>query len=176
MGQWYIAECKPTRERMIGKMLTNDDYQVYLACKVEEKRYKSRNRYRREIPFLPGKFFVFTEEKLLMDILLKYPSVHRFMLNRAACDREQNKRVYAYITEEERQRLENILTNAPRPITITADKLELGQEIEVTQGPLKGIKGHLYSKDKASYLVLKMEMGTTHYIYTEINIQDIQPL
>ena len=143
---------------MIGKMLTNDDYQVYLACKVEEKRYKSRNRYRREIPFLPGKFFVFTE------------------VNRAACDREQNKRVYAYITEEERQRLENILTNAPRPITITADKLELGQEIEVTQGPLKGIKGHLYSKDKASYLVLKMEMGTTHYIYTEINIQDIQPL
>ena len=174
--QWYIAECKPTRERTIRTMLQNDGYDVYLACRVEEKVYKSRNRYKREIPVLSGKIFVHITETQLMDILLRYPSVHRFMINRLASDREQCKRVYAYITEEQRQSLEKILTNAPRPVTITTDKLELGQEIEITQGPLKGIKGFLSQKDKSSYIVLKMEMGTSHYIFTEINIQDIQPL
>ena len=174
--QWYIAECKPTRERTIRTMLQNDEYEVYLACRVEEKVYKSRNRYKREIPVLPGKMFIHTDETQLMGILLKYPSVHRFMVNRLASDREHAKRVYAYITEEQRQTLEKILTNAPRPVTITTDKLELGQEIEITQGPLKGIKGFLAQKDKSSYIVLKMEMGTSHYIFTEINIQDIQPL
>ena len=67
-------------------------------------------------------------------------------------------------------------SSVTEPVTITTDKLELGQEIEITQGPLKGIKGFLAQKDKSSYIVLKMEMGTSHYIFTEINIQDIQPL
>ena len=174
--RWYIAECKPTRERTIRTMLENDHYDVYLACRVEEKVYKSRNRYRREIPVLPGKVFIHADEKMLMSILLAYPSIHRFMLNRLASDREQCKRVYAYITEEQRLAMEKILTHAPRPVTVTTDKLEIGQEIEITQGPLAGLRGFLSQKDKASYIVLKMEMGTSHYIYTEIDIQDIQPL
>lgn len=173
---WYIAECKPTKERVIRTQLEKDDYQVYLACKVEEKVYKSRNRYIKETPVLPGKLFVYTDEKQLMRIMLTYPSVHRFMINRLASDREKARRVYAYITEQQKDYLERVLTNAPRPITITTDKLKLGQEIEITQGPLKGVKGHLASINKSSYLVLKMEMGTTHYIYTEISLQDIQPL
>lgn len=172
---WYIAECKPTRERTVRTILSKD-YPVYLACRVEEKRYKSRNRYKKETPVMPGKLFVYTEEKNLMHIMLEQPSVHRFMVNRLASDKENCKRVYAYITDEEQQRLEAVLTNAPRPVTITTDKLELGQEIVITCGPMAGVKGYLAKINNASCLVLKMEMGTTHYIYTEISIQDIQPL
>ena len=169
--KWYIAECKPTKEGTIRTMLTKADYNVYVASCTEEKVYKSRNRYKKETVVIPGKVFVRTEESKLMGILLGYSSVHRFMMNRST-----KVRTYAFVPEDEMQQLQYVLGKAENPVLITAESLKIDQKVQVMRGALAGLNGWYYKKGRTSYIVIKVTMGTNHYVYTEIPIEDIRPL
>ena len=169
--KWYIAECKPTKESTIRTMLTKAHYEVYVASRTEEKVYKSRNRYKKETIVIPGKVFVRTEETALMRIMVGYPSVHRFMLNRTTKDR-----TYAYVPDREMQQLQYILGNAENPVLITGASLKVGQAVKVMRGALSGLEGWYYKEGHTSYVVIKVTMGTNHYVYTEVPLEDIQSL
>ena len=169
--RWYIAECKPTKERTIRTMLTNARYEVYVASRLEEKIYKSRNRRMTEKIVIPGKVFVRTEVAQLMPIMLGYSSVHRFMINRLS-----EGRSYAYVPDDQMQQLQYMLGNASNPVHLTAADLKLNQKVRVMRGALSGLEGWYYKEGHTSYIVIKMEMGSSHYIYTEIPLDDIQPL
>lgn len=170
-AKWYIAECKPTKEGTIRTLLTNADYEVYVASKVEEVVYKSRNRRKKETVLIPGKVFVRTEEAKLMDIMLGFSSVYRFMLNRLSQDRS-----FAYIPDDQMQQLQYMLGKAENPVYITSESLKLNQRVKVMRGALSGFEGWFFKESHTSYIVVKMEMGTNHYIFTEVPIEDIQPL
>lgn len=92
--KWYIGECKPTRERTICKSLEKS-YEVYVASLKETKVYASRNRREVETVVIPGKIFIRTLETNLWNILLDYLGIYRFMINRAASDREKGKRGFS---------------------------------------------------------------------------------
>ena len=170
--KWYIAECKPTKEGIIRTMLTKAHYEVYVASRMEEKVYKSRNRRMTEKIVIPGKVFVHTEEKKLMDIMLGYSSVHRFMLNRMS----GVGRVYATVPDDQMQQLQYMLGSASNPVHMTAADLKLNQKIRVMRGSMEGLEGWYYKEGHTSYIVVKMEMGSNHYVYTEIPLEDIQPI
>jgi hypothetical protein len=152
-------------------MLTKADYNVYVASRTEEKVDKSRNRYKKETVVIPGKVFVRTEESKLMGILLGYSSVHRFMMNRST-----KVRTYAFVPEDEMQQLQYVLGKAENPVLITAESLKIDQKVQVMRGALAGLNGWYYKKGHTSYIVIKVTMGTNHYVYTEIPIEDIRPL
>ena len=78
--------------------------------------------------------------------------------------------------DDQMQQLQYVLNNAEKPVMTTTRTLSLGQQVEVTRGPLIGLKGELATIENATYVVLKMEMGERHYIFTEISITDIRPL
>jgi transcription antitermination factor NusG len=170
-SRWYIAECKATKERTIRTMLTKADFEVFVASRIEEKVYKSRNRYQKETIVIPGKVFVHTEETELMRIMLGYPSVYRFMLNRTTKDR-----IYAYVPDHEMQQLQYILGNAENPVHITAASLKVDQPVRVMRGALAGVEGWYYKEGHTSYIVIRVTMGTNHFVYTEVALEDIQPL
>jgi len=173
--KWYIGECKPTRERTIRKLLEKR-YEVYVASLKETKVYSSRNRREVEKIVIPSKIFIRTAEAHLWDILLDYPGIYRFMINWAASEREQGKRVFAYVRDEEMQQLQYVLNNATNPVIITTQQLSLGQKIEIMRGPLIGLKGELARIENTSFIVLKMEMGEQNYVLTEISVQDIRSI
>lgn len=173
--KWYIGECKPTKERAIRKSLEKR-YEVYVASMKETKVYASRNRREVERIVIPGKIFIRTTEDNLWNILLENSSIYRFMINRAASNREKGKRVFAYIRDTEMQQLQYVLDNAPNPVMITTQELSLGQKIEIMRGPLIGLKGELARIENTSYIVLKMEMGERNYVLIEISVQDIRPI
>lgn len=168
-GKWFIAECKPTKEGTIRTMLTKAHFEVYVASRIEEKIYKSRNRYKKETVAIPGKVFVRTTEDKLMEILLGYSSVHRFLLNRSAKDRS-----YAFVSESEMRQLQYILGHAENPVLITAESLKVNQIVRVMRGPLTGLEGWFYKEGHTSFVVIKITMGTNHYVYTEVPLEDIQ--
>ena len=170
-ARWYIAECKPTKERTIRTMLTNANYEVYVASTTETVVYKSRNRRIKETVMIPGKVFVRTEETKLMSIMLGYSSVWRFMIDRTAKDRR-----YAFVPEDEMQRLQHMLGKADNPVLITSDSLKVNQKVKVIRGALTGLEGWFYKEEHASFVVIKVTMGTSHYVYTEVPIEDIIPL
>ena len=167
--RWYIAECKPTKEGTIRTMLTNAHFEVYVASRTEEKVYKSRNRYKKETIVIPGKVFVRTTEDRLMEIMLGYTAVHRFMLNRTARDR-----CYAYVPEDEMRQLQYMLGHADNPVLMTVESLKVNQKVQVMRGPLAGLEGWFYKEGHASFVVIKVTMGTSHYVYTEVSLEDIQ--
>lgn len=175
-GRWYIAECKPTKERTLRSSLESAGYVVYVASQKKTHVYASRNRREVESVVIPGKIFIRTTETELWNILLNYSGIYRFMINRAASDFEKGKRVYACVPDYEMQRLQYVLNNAPNPVMFTTETLSLGQQIEIMRGPLNGLKGELATIENASYIVLKMEMGERNYIFTKISVQDIRPV
>ena len=169
--RWYIAECKPTKEKLVRTMLQKANYEVYVASRVEEKVYANRTRHTKEAVFISGKVFVRTTEDQLMPIMLGYSSVWRFMMNRAAQGRS-----YAFVSDQEMQQLQYILGKATNPVHITADSLKVNQRIKVMRGALAGLEGWYYKEGHASYVVIKFSMGISHYVFTEIPIEDIQLL
>ena len=167
--KWFIAECKPTKEGTIRTMLQNADYEAYVASRSEVKIYKSRNRRIKETVMIPGKVFVRTNESELMRIMLDHSSVWRFML-----DRTTKERRYAFVPEHEMQQLQYMLGNADNPVLITTDSLKVDQKVKIIRGALAGLDGWFYKEGHTSYIVIKVEMGTSHYVYTEVSLEDIQ--
>ena len=175
-ARWYIAECKPTRERTIRTMLQKAGYEVYVASQCETHVYKSRNCRRVEKVLLPGKVFVYTERKHLMEILLSYSSVHRFQLDRASVSDGHGNLPFAFVPEDEMHQLQYVLGQSSNPVLFTADDLILNQKVQIMRGPLAGVEGWFYQKGPTSYIVIKVEMGFSHYAYTEIPTEDVQPI
>ena len=157
--RWYIAECKPTKENLVRTMLQKANYEVYVAS------------HTKEAVLISGKVFVRTTEDQLMPIMLGYSSVWRFMMNRAAQGRS-----YAFVSNQEMQQLQYILGKATNPVHITVDSLQVNQRIKVMRGALAGLEGWYYKEGHASYVVIKFSMGISHYVFTEIPIEDIQLL
>ena len=170
-ARWYIAECKPTKEKVVRTMLQKAHYEVYVASRVEEKVYANRTRHTKEAVLISGKVFVRTTEDQLMPIMLAFSSVWRFMMNRAAQDRS-----YAFVSDHEMQQLQYVLGKSTNPVHITADSLQVNQRIKVMRGALAGFEGLYYKEGHASYVVIKLSMGTNHYVFTEIPLADIQLL
>ena len=169
--RWYIAECKPTKEKLVRTMLQKANYEVYVASRMVERIYANRTRHTKEAVFISGKVFVRTTEDHLMPIMLGYSSVWRFMMNRAAQGRS-----YAFVSDQEMQQLQYILGKATNPVHITVDSLQVNQRIKVMRGALAGLEGWYYKEGHASYVVIKFSMGISHYVFTEIPIDDIQLL
>ena len=169
--RWFIAECKPAKEKTVRTLLQNAGYEAYLASQSETVVYKSRNRRVKEKVLIPGKVFVHTEEPKLMEIMLAFSSVWRFMLDRTAKDRR-----FAFVSDDEMQNLMYMLGSADSPVVITADSLKVGQKVRVMRGALTGLEGWFYKEGHASCVVIKVTMGSCHYVYTEIPIDDIKPL
>lgn len=168
---WYIAECKPTKEGTVRTMLTNGGYEVFVASRFETKTYANRTRHTKEKVLIPGKVFVRTEEPKLMEIMLGYSAVWRFMLNRMAKERS-----FAYVPEKEMQQMQYMLGKANNPVQITAESLKIDQQVRVMRGPMEGLEGGFCRIGHSDCIVIKVTMGTTHYVYTEIPLEDIQPL
>ena len=169
--RWYIAECKPTKEKLVRTMLQKANYEVYVASRMVERIYANRTRHTKEAVLISGKVFVRTTEDQLMPIMLGYSSVWRFMMNRAAQGRS-----YAFVSDQEMQQLQYILGKATNPVHITADSLKVNQRIKVMRGALAGLEGWYYKEGHTSYVVIKFSMGISHYVFTEIPIEDIQLL
>ena len=169
--RWFIAECKPTKEKTVRTLLQNAGYEVYLASQSETVVYKSRNRRVKERILIPGKVFVHTEEQKLMEIMLAFSSVWRFMIDRTKKDRR-----FAFVPDDDMQILKYMLGSADNPVHITADSLKDGQKVKVMRGALAGLEGWFYKEGHTSFIVIKVTMGSCHYVYTEVPIDDIKPL
>lgn len=175
-AKWYIAECKATRERTVRSMLQKAGYEAYVASQVETHVYKSRNRRRVEKVLLPSRVFVYTEKRNLIPILLSYSSVYRFQMDKAARTDAHGNLPFAFVPEDQMHQLQYMLGKASNPVMFTVDDLVLNQKIRIMRGPLAGVEGWFYQKGSSSYIVIKVEMGFSHYAYTEIPTEDVQPI
>lgn len=175
-ARWFIAECKPTRERTLRQALTRFGYETFVCSQTETHRYKSRNTRVVERIILPGKLFVHTEETRLMDIMLNFSGVYRFQKNRAAALDANGLMPFAYVPEPQMEQLKYMLGHAPNPVHFTAEQLKVNQRVRVLRGLLAGLEGWFEKVGQSSCIIIKVEMGSSHYVYTELPTEDVQPI
>ncbi|MBP3254337.1 MAG: hypothetical protein J6M30_07500 [Bacteroidales bacterium] len=174
--RWYIAECKPTKERTVRTMLKNAGYNVYVAAQSEEHIYKSRNRRTVEKIVIPGKLFVCVEEEKLMDIMQTFSSVYRFQKERAGLENQYGSKPFAFVPDNQMEQLQFILNKAEKPVFFTAENFKLNQKVKVVSGPFEGMEGWFYRTAASSYIVIRVEMGENNLVYTEIPVEDVRPI
>lgn len=175
-SRWYIAECKPTRERTLRSSLEKVGYEAYVASRKEIHVYKSRNRRTVEQIVIPGKVFVRTERANLMNILLLFSSVYRFQIDKSAASPTSGEPPYAYVTESEMRRLQHLLVESANPVYITPEPLRLEEKVIVRRGPLSGTEGWLYRKPPTTYVAVPLSTSTSRYAYTEVSANDLRIL
>ena len=81
-------------------------------------------------------------------------------------DRTTKDRRFAFVSDDDMQNLQYMLGSAANPVLITADKLKVGQKVKVMRGALAGLEGWFYREAHTSFIVIKVTMGTNHYVYT----------
>lgn len=173
-AQWYIAECKPTRERTIREMLKKAGYEAYVASQKEKHRYKSGNIRIVEHVILSGRVFVNIEKTSLVDIMTTFSSIYRFQINRAAGVDKCGNKPFAFVPKGDMDRLQRMLDGSANPVIITDMHLALDQEVKVVSGPLKGLEGRFYRKGSTTYIVIKVAMGSNYYAYAELSAEDVK--
>ena len=72
------------------------------------------------------------------------------------------------------RQLQYMLGHAENPVLMIVESLKVNQKVRVMRGPLAGLEGWFYKEGHASFVVIKVTMGTSHYVYTEVSLEDIQ--
>lgn len=126
--------------------------QHFLPLQKQLKQWKDRKKWV-DIPLFNSYVFVYTCEKYRNEVfqvpgVIKYVSV---------------KGQICTLKEEEIDRITRIC-NQEHEVQITSNNLLSGDEVEVTQGPLKGLKGKVSEKANNAFLYIQIEnLGFTAF-------------
>jgi len=139
MKNWFVVNTKPKKEFHVEKLFTEGGFPIYNPKYLHEKRIK---------PFFPGYEF----------ILFDFPSHYQLVrytrgVKRVIGNREGPIPVPESVILEIKSREINGLIELQK----YGAEPELGDEIEVVEGPLKGLKGvfkkEISDKDRVMILL-----------------------
>lgn len=123
MENWFVINTKPKKEFHVEKLFTEGGFKIY------NPKYLHENRIR---PFFPGYEFIFFD----------FPSQYQLVRYTRGVKRVVgNKRVPTPIPEEIILEIKSREVNGLIEIYKYGEKPEVGDEIEVVEGPLKGLRG-----------------------------------
>ncbi len=173
--EWYIANVRTGTERVCRDLLTRNGYEAYVASRIEERVYASRNRRKIEKVIIPSKIFLHIKDSDRIDVLrLCTPSIYKFMTDRAVGSDNNGRHPYAIVPDLQMQQMQFMLGYAEKPVIFSTSSLNEGDPIRVMRGPLAGLEGSFVRSDGNTYVAVRIAlMG---YTLTEIPEADIIPI
>lgn len=173
--QWYIAEVRTGRERICRDQLLLNHYEAYVASRVEEHVYASRNRRKIEKILIPSKLFLHISDKDRIDVLrLCSPSIYKFMTDKAHSIGSNGMHPYATVPDEQMRQMQFMLGYAEKPVSFSTSSLCEGDPIRVVRGPLSGLEGSFLHSNGNTYVAVRIAL--LGYTLTEIPESDIIPI
>ncbi|MBY0502415.1 MAG: UpxY family transcription antiterminator [Bryobacteraceae bacterium] len=142
---WYALSVKPQAERTVEAALTQKSYETYVPIVTSERRWSDRIK-RVETALLPGYVFCrFDGERRLP--VLTTPGVREIVgFGRAA----------APVSDDELSALRRVIESGLR--LEACEYLERGDRVEVTGGPLEGVRGLLLEVKGQWRVVVSVEL------------------
>ena len=128
MKNWYVINTKPKKEFQVERLFTEGGIEIYNPKYMQEDRIK---------PFFPGYEFIYFD----------FPEQYRLVkytrgVKRVVGVREIPVPIPDQVIHEIKSREVNGLIEVEK----YGERPEVGDEIEVVEGPLKGLKG-LFQKE-----------------------------
>lgn len=162
--QWYALYTRSRFEKKMLTALTDRNVEVFLPMREVLSRWKDRKK-KIWLPLFPGYLFVNhvnTPENRFR--ILNLPGAVRFVGFEGRADPVPDDQVLAI-----RRFLESSLSIDPYPY------IQVGTRVEVTAGPLKGVRGMLIEKRGKFRFVLQVDL-IRQAVSVEIDASDVQPV
>jgi len=123
MKNWYVINTKPKKEYQVERLFTEGGIEIY------NPKYQIEDRIK---PFFPGYEFIYFD----------YPAQYRLVKYTRGVKRVVGvKEVPVPIPDGIIQAIKSREVNGLIEIEKYGEKPEVGDEIEVVEGPLKGLRG-----------------------------------
>lgn len=157
--KWYVITTKSRSEKKVSLGLEKLGIEHFLPLQKQLKQWKDRKKWV-EVPLFNSYIFVHTTDQFRNEVF-EVPGVVKYVAIRG---------VPSVLQEEEIVRIKRICKQE-HEVRITTGGLFTGDEVEVTEGPLKGLKGRISEKGNNAYLYIQIEnLGFTASFKIEKNI------
>ena len=128
MKNWYVINTKPKKEFQVERLFTEGGIEIYNPKYMQEDRIK---------PFFPGYEFIYFD----------FPEQYRLVKYTRGVKRVVGVReIPVPIPDQVIHEIKSREVNGLIEIEKYGERPEVGDEIEVVEGPLKGLKG-LFQKE-----------------------------
>lgn len=163
-GYWVAATVQMNTEKKVSLQLTKLGYHCYLPTQTEIHQWSDRKKKIDRI-VIPTIVFVKVDKKQENELRMQ-PFIYRFISYPGQKDA-------AKIPDEQIEQLKFMLGKADSPIEFTDCGFEIGEEIEIARGPLKGLYGELCFKEKGKPMI-GIHLNFLGYSLVNIDIKDVK--
>ena len=163
---WYACRTRARAEKQVGRLLSGAGFDAYLPLVERERQWADRKK-RVAFPLFPGYVFARFNLTRLHDVLVT-PGVVTVI------------RVNGYPTPVRDEELESvrILVEGANPMGVQPspwDYLEPGQEVVVTGGPFKGMRGTLLQVRGKARVAVRLS-AIRQAVAVEVDRRLVRPL
>lgn len=161
---WFAALVQMCTEQKVSTKLNKLGITNYVPTQTEIHQWSDRKKKVERI-VIPMVVFVFVDKDIEKQ-LRTYSFIYKFISY-------PGHKEAAIIPDEQIEHLKFMLNNADSTVEVSNTIYEIGDEIEIVRGPLKGLHGELcyFEKDKPMIGVYLELLG---YACVNINISDIK--
>jgi transcriptional antiterminator RfaH len=161
-GTWYAIYTRSRAEKSLHKLLTQKGIECFLPLKKTLKLYSDRKKWVEE-PLLRCYLFVRIREKEYFEVL-NCPGAVRYVCFEGRAVGIPDRQILA---------LKNFMENKAESLEVFEGHLEAGELMEVSRGPLKGLRGEFLQVRGNNRLVLRFEsLGVC--VHSEVRLQDVK--
>jgi transcription antitermination factor NusG len=152
---WYAIYTKPRHEKKVHVLLTEKDIETFLPLITRKRQWKDRKK-NVEMPLFSSYLFVNFEYKYRFDVLETDGVVKIINFNG----------VPAVVPEWQIESLRQMLT-FPKTVQLET-YIRPGEIVEVTEGPMQGMRGTVVTRKNSNRLVLTIE-GIMQSVSVEVD-------
>ncbi len=143
--KWYAVYTKPRAEKQVYQRLADSDITAFLPLQKILRQWSDRKKMV-EVPLFSSYVFVHIDAPEYDSVLRTYGVVKYICFEGKA----------AAIPQDQIDNLKLII-NSDADIEVTHEKLKPGQQVEVTHGTLKGLRGELIKTTKKHRLLVRID-------------------
>ena len=161
---WVAALVKMNTEKKVSAKLTQLGYHNYVPTQTEVRQWSDRKKKIDRI-IIPMVIFILVDKEQYLS-LRKSSIVYKFISY-------PGQKEAAVIPNEQIEKLKFMLHNADSTVRFSSDTVyEIGEEVEIVRGPLKGLYGELCYTEKGNPM-LGVYVKLLGYSYVSVDIRDV---
>ncbi len=161
---WVAALVQMNTEKKVGALLGKLGYDHYIPTQTEIRQWSDRKKKIEKVVIPMIVFISVNPEEVKR--LRTLSSIHRFISY-------PGEREPAVIPNEQIEKLKFMLHHADSAVEFSETVYEIGEEIEIVRGPLKGLYGELCYVEKGNPK-LGVYVELLGYSYVNVDMKDVK--
>lgn len=163
--KWFVVYTRSRAEKKVHCELISQDIECFLPLQKKLRQWKDRKKWI-EVPLISGYCFVKISKKEYVSVLNTSNVIRYVTFNGKA----------AVVPDEQIENLKQMLSQTDFDITVTHERLQPGQRVEIISGPMIGLQGELTgSRGKHRFILRINQINSTFLVEVPESLLSILP-